>query len=121
MTKIILILTAFMFLWLAVKPAHSQNQAPYIASCLEQDWLSIEDDGEGRAIVTYSNSIEECSSPITVKLVSPNGIAVKVTIQIGGPERIILEPLDMNYMSFPPEADLEDGETRTFEIMGGMS
>lgn len=123
MTRLILIIALFFFLWLAIKPVHGQglNQAPYIASCTEQDWLSIEDDGEGKAIVTYLNSIEECSSPVTLKLVSPNGIAVKVTIIIGDAETIILEPVDSNYMSFPPEADLKDGETKTFVIMGGMS
>jgi hypothetical protein len=106
-------------------PARAQSgppyALPYIQSCIEQDSISIRDEGPDKAIVTYSNSIEECSSPVTLHLTAPNGIKVRVTIQIGDAETITLEPEDPLFMSIPPEGDVPDGEKQEFLLMGGMS
>lgn len=116
---------ALAVLLLAASPALAQSgppyALPYIASCIEQDSISIRDEGADKAIVTYSNSIEECSSPVTLHLTAPNGIKVRVTIEIGAAETIILEPEDPLFMSIPPEGDVPDGEKQEFLIMGGMS
>ena len=99
---------------------------PYIPSCIIQDALEIRDDGEGKAIVTYYNSIENCSGAANVVITSPEGIAVQVIIDIGGEEEdyrevIQLIPLGDGMMSFPPEGKLLDGERQEFVIMGGVS
>lgn len=94
--------------------------------CTPPDRISIADDGPGRAIVTYYNSINDCSSNVDRVLTSDNGIAVRVIIEVGGEdinyrESIKLEPQDPNMMAFPPEGELFDGEERRFVIQGGLS
>ncbi len=95
-------------------------------SCTPPDRLTIADDGQGRAIVTYYNSVNDCSNNVDRVLTSDNGIAVRVTIEVGGEEveyreRITLEPQDPNMMAFPPQQDLLDGEERRFVVQGGLS
>jgi hypothetical protein len=105
-------------------PAAAQ---PYGSStCTPPDEITIRDDGIGKAIVTYSNSVNQCSVPLIRRLVSPNGIAVDVRIDLLGDEherreRITLHPVDADMMAFPPEGDLLDGETAEFIIMGGLA
>lgn len=101
-------------------------QVPYGGVCTPPDVVSIRDPGPGRAIVTYSNSVNRCSAEVRQRLVSPNGIEVDVHIQITGMEndyreRITLRPVAADMMSFPPEGDLIDGETQEFIIMGGLA
>jgi len=87
---------------------------PYGGStCTPPDELTIRDDGPGKAIVTYSNSVNQCSVPLIRRLVSPAGIAVDVRIDLLG--------VDAFMMAFPPEGDLLDGETAEFIIMGGLA
>lgn len=100
------------------------GQGSYV--CTPPDRLTIADDGPGRAIVTYYNSVNDCSNNVDRVLTSENGIAVRVVIEVGGEEieyreRITLEPQDPNMMAFPPEQDLLDGEERRFVIQGGLS
>jgi len=104
-------------------PAFAQSYQP---ACTEPDRLEIRDDGPGRAIVTYYNSVKNCSQPMIVTLTSPNGIEVDVRIDLMGKEddyreRITLEPMTESMMAFPEEGDLLDGETREFAIQGGLS
>lgn len=99
-------------------------QSPSV--CTPPDEITIRDAGEGKAIVTYSNSVNQCSKEYIGRLVSPNGITVDVRIELLGKrddyrERIILMPVDPDMMAFPPEGDLLDGETREFVIMGGLA
>jgi hypothetical protein len=94
--------------------------------CEPPDRITIADDGPGRAIVTYYNSVNDCSNNIDRVMESDNGIAVRVIIEVGGAEteyreRITLEPQDPMMMAFPPEGDLLDGEERRFVIQGGLS
>ena len=114
------------FICLLFSPLRSEPKLPHVASCLVQDWVTIEDDGPDKATVTYYNSIDNCSSPGTWTFTSPNGISVKVTVSLGGAETVYKEnvliiPDDPNFMSFPPEEDIVDGETKKFMIIGGMS
>ena len=107
-------------------PMMACAQLPFVPTCISQDSISIKDDGPEKAIVTYYNSYENCSSPAQIILEAPNGIRVRITIEIGGQdivykERITIEPLDPNFMSFPPEDNVEDGETKEFLIMGGLA
>lgn len=118
MKKVILALILF--------PTSLLAELPYIPSCIIQDSLDIEDLGNDKAIVTYYNSVEGCSSPAEVILTAPNGIAVNIKIVIGGEENdyrelIYLTPLDPNFMSLPPEEKLLDGEKMEFVIQGGLS
>ena len=94
--------------------------------CDPPDRISIADDGHGRAIVTYYNSVNECSNNIDRVMTTDNGIAVRVIIEVGSAEteyreRITLIPQDPAMMAFPPEGDLLDGEERRFVIQGGLS
>jgi hypothetical protein len=105
-------------------PAFAQG---YVTpACLPPDVLEIRDDGDGRAIVTYGNSVNNCSMEQNRILTSPNGIEVRVRIELLGREdefreRITLEPLTDGMFAIPPEGDLLDGETREFLIQGGIS
>jgi hypothetical protein len=100
---------------------------PYNSTaCTPPDEITIRDDGIGKAIVTYSNSVNQCSAPLIRRLVSPQGIAVDVRIDLLGDdhdrrERITLTPVEPSMMAFPPEGDLLDGESREFVIMGGLA
>jgi hypothetical protein len=94
--------------------------------CEPPDRITIADDGHGRAIVTYYNSVNDCSNNIDRIMESENGIAVRVVITVGGEdneyrETITLEPQDPTMMAFPPEGDLLDGEEKQFVIQGGLS
>jgi hypothetical protein len=96
------------------------------SACTPPDEITIRDDGIGKAIVTYSNSVNQCSVPLIRRLVSPQGIAVDVRIDLLGDEherreRITLHPVEADMMAFPPEGDLLDGESREFIIMGGLA
>jgi hypothetical protein len=105
-------------------PAAAQ---PYNGStCTPPDEITIRDDGIGKAIVTYSNSVNQCSVPLIRRLVSPHGIEVDVRIDLLGDdhdrrERITLTPVEPSMMAFPPEGDVLDGESREFVIMGGLA
>lgn len=104
--------------------ANAQNHPydrPNVPTCIQQDWLHIEDDGPEKAILIYSNSIESCSVPGTSTYTAPNGISVRVTIIVDDAETIIIEPVDPNFMAFPPEADVKDGNKIEIIIMGGLS
>ena len=95
-------------------------------TCEPPDRLTIEDDGPDRAIVTFYNSVNDCSEIVDRVIQSDNGIAVRVIIQLGSEENeyretITLEPKDPMMMAFPPEGDLLDGEERQFVIQGGIS
>lgn len=94
--------------------------------CEPPDRITIEDDGPGRAIVTFYNSVNDCSNNLDRVMETENGIAVRVIIEVGSAEndyreRIILEPQDPMMMAFPPEGDLFDGEEKQFLIQGGLS
>ena len=106
-------------------PAITFAQIPPVGSCLIQDALYIEDDGPEKAIVTYYNSVESCSVPLTLTLTAPNGISVDVVITVGvddqDREMIELYPTSGQFMSFPPDGKLLDGEIMKFTIMGGLS
>lgn len=91
------------------------------------DILTIEDAGEGRAIVRYYNHVNRCSTGHTDKiLTTPNGISVSVDVQVnaGGAqnqEGITITPLDEGFFSYPPEALVIDGDTHEFLVQGGLS
>ena len=94
--------------------------------CEPPDRITIEDDGPGRAIVTFYNSINDCSNNMDRVMTSDDGIAVRVIIKVGSAdndyrETITLEPQDPVMMAYPPEGDLLDGEERRFIIQGGLS
>lgn len=104
--------------------AQTYDRAPY--SCSIPDSLDIKDDGPDRAIVTYYNSVQSCSQPLKKILISPNGIEVVVVIEIGhaevnNREIITLFPVSPSMMSFPPEGQVQDGETKQYIITGGIS
>ena len=120
------ILGNILFVFLLFSDANAEPKLPHVASCLVQDWVTIVDDGPDKATVTYYNSIDNCSSPGTWTFTAPNGISVKVTVSLGGAEtsykeNVLIIPVDAWMMSFPPEEDIIDGETKKFTIMGGMS
>ena len=107
--------------------AHAQEMKPPVAvpSCIEQDYVSIEDHGEYAAIVTYSNSKESCSTDMNWVYESPNGIKVRVQIITGTDgqreETINLFPLYPSLQSYPPYGFVVDGEKMEFLIQGGLS
>lgn len=99
---------------------------PKVANCIIQDSLTIEDDGPDKAIVTYYNSIESCSMNSDQVFTSPDGIKVRIIINVGdksvgGREIITLMPFDSQLMSFPPKGEVRDGDSAKFTIMGGLS
>ena len=107
-------------------PAAAQGFPLTPGGCIVQDRLEIRDAGEGRAIVTYHNSAEQCSSGANKVLTSPNGISVRVIVTVNVDENaqkegIVLIPQDPTFFSLPPEGELKDGDTQEFIIMGGMS
>ena len=107
-------------------PIVRSGNVPYVASCLVQDELTIEDDGPDRAIVTFFNGGEKCSSTFNITLTSPNGIEVDIEVEIGSQEHLYREvirlfPVDPQVMAFPPEGLLYDGTTEKFVLMKGMS
>ena len=94
--------------------------------CEPPDRVTITDDGPDRAIVTFYNSINDCSNNVDRVMESDNGIAVRVVIKVGSAaneyrETITLEPQNPMMMAFPPEGDLLDGEERRFVIQGGVT
>jgi hypothetical protein len=124
MTRAIIIgSTAWVLATLIAVAAFAQ---PVGTTTCAPDVIEIRDDGHGRAIVTYSNSVEQCSKSLMMTLTSPNGISVDIRIELLGAahnyrERITLVPVDDMMMAFPPEGDLLDGETQEFVIQGGIS
>ena len=107
---------------IASLPAYSQG----FYTCTPPDRITIVDDGPGRAIVTFYNSVNDCYNNIDRVMETDGGIAVRVIIKVGSAdneyrETIILEPQDPMMMAFPPEGDLYDGEERRFVIQGGLS
>jgi hypothetical protein len=115
-----------MIVVIAATPLRAQSFPSTPGGCIVQDRLEIRDAGEGRAIVTYHNSAEQCSSGANKVLTSPNGIAVRVIVTVNVDENaqkegIVLIPQDPTFFSFPPEGELKDGDTQEFIIMGGMS
>ncbi len=104
---------------------YAEPELPFVPSCIIQDSIGIRDEGPDKAIVTYYNSVENCSSAFDIKLIAPNGIGARVRVIIGGEEVdykevITVEPLDPNFMSFPPEVEVLDGEKTEIVIMGGL-
>jgi hypothetical protein len=116
MTRALILALAF------AAPAFAQSG--YV--CSPPDRITIADDGPGRAVVTYYNSVNACSNNVDRVMTSDGGISVRVIVTVGTAamefrERITLEPQDPNMMSYPPEGDLLDGEERQFVIQGGLS
>lgn len=102
------------------------NDLPFIVGCVLPDSITIRDDGEGRAVVTYHNSAELCSSSLDMILTSPNGISAQVIVTLGGHENdyrenIQIIPLTDGMMAIPSEGNQYDGETADYVIMGGLS
>lgn len=100
--------------------------SPYITgACRVPDKLMIEDAGVSSAMVTYYNSIENCSRPVDMIMTSPNGIAARVVVVLGGDEdrreRLTVTPVDVQYAADPPEAHLLEGETVVVIIMARTS
>jgi hypothetical protein len=91
------------------------------------DALTIEDAGEGRAVVRYYNHVNGCSTGYTDKiLTTPNGISVSVDVQVnaGGAENqegIWVTPLDEGMHAYPPEGLVIDGDTLEIIVQGGLS
>lgn len=111
-------------------PAYAQSFPPTSvqATCMKpnaKDWWKIEDDGPHRAIVTYYNSKEQCSRFIDEVITSDNGIEVRVIINVGDDgqtgETITVIPMSEQYMAFPADRYVEDGETTTIIVQGGTS
>jgi hypothetical protein len=122
----VLFLAVAVLLLVSSKSLGQDLKPPVFAySCLEQDYIAIKDDGSDRAIVTYSNSIENCSNDLNWIFEAPNGIKVRIQIKVGGTgehaEVIYLYPLTPGYMAFPPEGNVLDGEKMEFIIQGGLS
>jgi hypothetical protein len=122
MTRALLIVTLALCFAIPAFPQPSNNSA-----CTPPDEITIRDDGIGKAIVTYSNSVNQCSVAVDgLRLTSPNGIEVDVWIDLLGDdhqrrERITIIPVSPEMMAFPPEGELLDGESQEFLIMGGLA
>jgi hypothetical protein len=108
-------------------PAHAQyfpSPAP-TPNCV--DTLTIEDAGEGRAIIRYYNHVSGCSTGYTDKiLTTPNGISVSIDVVVnaGGAENqegITITPLDEGMQAFPPDGLVVDGDTLEIIVQGGVS
>lgn len=111
----------FAALILSVTPASAEPPR-----CTPLDVITIEDYGPGRAIVTYTNSYNNCSGEVLLDGVTDAGIKVRVTIHLGGNhneyrETIIVKPLDLGMEAFPPSAEVLDGETVEIIVQGGLS
>lgn len=106
------------------QPAHADgNELPYARSCIEQDWLSIEDDGPYRAIIKYSNSIEGCSNDFDKVITAPNGISARVIIHVGNSKDESIQILPSpGFISDPPEGiQADDSKTHLYYVEGAMS
>lgn len=115
-------------LLLAATPVASEpvNVMPYMASCIIQDQLYIEDNGPDSAVITYFNSDEDCSIPFTYHMVAPNGVGATIDLSVGGQDTDYKEymkvvPDSEQMFSYPPEEYLNDNQTQKFYIMGGLS
>lgn len=98
----------------------------YHGGCKVPDTVVIVDLEPGKALVVYHNSADRCSKSTNTVLTSPSGISVKVTIDVQGGlyedrERIVVTPLDVGMMAFPPEALVPDGDKTEIIVMGGLS
>ena len=98
-------------------------QAP---RCVVPDYVTIRDEGMGVAVVTYHNSADGCSNGVNPYLVSPNGITVRVIIDVNADpdaelENIRVLPQDTGYSAYPPELDVKDGETVEIMVLTGLS
>ncbi len=94
--------------------------------CSPLDVITIEDNGPGRAIVTYTNSYNNCSGEVLLDGITDAGIKVRVIVHLGGShneyrETIIVKPLDPGMEAFPPSAEVLDGETVEIIVQGGLS
>ena len=89
------------------------------------DVLMIEDGGASVAIVTYSNSVHMCSNPVDQIMTAPNGIEVRVVVNVGSGgdprETITVTPVDQQYIADPPEASIQDGESVIIIVTAGVS
>ena len=116
---------AALFAILLAAPAAAQPVGS--STCSPPDEITIRDDGLGKAIVTYSNSVNQCSVAVDgLRLTSPNGISVDVWIDLLGDdhqrrERITIIPVSPEMMACPPQGDLLVGESQEFIIMGGLA
>ena len=89
------------------------------------DVLLLEDGGASVAVLTYSNSVHQCSKPVDQIMTAPNGIEVRVVVNIGSGsdtrETITITPVDRQYIADPPQASIHDGESVVVIVMAGVS
>jgi len=98
------------------------NELPYARSCIEQDWLSIEDDGPYRAIIKFSNSQEGCSNDFDGVITAPNGISARVIIHVGEKDETIQVIPQAGYQSDPPEGiQADDSNLHLYYVEGSIS
>jgi hypothetical protein len=119
-------LTVWLIIVFSIAAEAGENVLPWDSGCIEQDHLSIEDEGDHMATVIYSNSVESCSNDFDGILTAPNGISARVVIDTGnGPdpgETIYIYPRGVGFIADPPMGYLLDNsESKTFLIYGAMS
>jgi hypothetical protein len=90
------------------------------------DRLTVEDDGPGRVVVSYHNSIDGCSSGFNEVFTTEAGVVLRVVVDVnvdenGSKERVTVVPETDGYLAFPPEVELEDGQNAEILVLAGMA
>jgi len=94
---------------------------------MNQDFWELKPDPEimGQYLLTYHNHIAKCSDTLDgIGVVAEDGFRVQMYIVVDsteGEERITVIPEDLQYMAWPVESELDDGETITIKIFAGLS
>jgi len=104
-------------------PMPPYGSAPCV---MDPDRVTIKDAGIGRAVVTYYNSGFGCSGGMNEVLTSPNGVSVRVVIDVNTDadherEKITVIPQTEGMFAFPPAEEIKDGEEIEILVMGGMA
>lgn len=94
-----------------------------------KDRWSIEKhpDVPGEYVFSYWNSDKQCSENLTIDIISEDGFRVEMTVKIdqypdSDDEYIFIIPYDHQYMAYPPELKLRDGdEPGIIRLIPGIS
>lgn len=95
---------------------------PNIPTSAESDSLVIRDSSEGHlAEVEFHNSAASTSGTVD-RVFEWGDVRVRVKVEIGSAlvdyaEILTVEPLSHEYLAFPPEAHVKDGDTFVVQIM----
>jgi hypothetical protein len=97
----------------------------FLGQIVNADTLVLRDSAEGHPAEVYFHNDEMRKSVSRNTVMSHNGVEVRVRVEVhgGGTERITVEPVSPDFVAVPWQAEVEDGNSVTVQIMraGGLS